>query len=90
MTSVSVFPVIRQARFQPKRTAMKYVYHACVAQDAERAAELLADAEAAIDVTLRDEGVPGADRRAALADYRRDLAAMIRANGGDLPDRAAR
>ena len=90
MTSICVFPLIRQARFKSKRVAMKYLYHASVAQDANRAATLLADAETEIDVTLRGEGVPASDRRAALAVYRRNLAAMIRANGGYLPDRKAR
>lgn len=90
MTNVHVFPIIRQARFQPKRTAMKTVYYSAVANEPDRATALLSEAEAAIEATLRREGVPAAERRAALAAYRADLAAIIRANGGDLPDRAAR
>lgn len=90
MTRLHVFPPIRQARFEAKRTAMKFVYYSCVVCDDARASEVLADAEREIDVALRSEGVPASSRRAALAEWRRDLAELIRRNGGDAPERSVR
>ena len=90
MSKVCVFPLIRQARFAPKRTAMKYLYFSSVERNAVRAAEMLADAEAEIGAALEGEGVPASDRRAALDRFRADVSEMVRRNGGHLPERKAR
>jgi hypothetical protein len=80
--TIQVFPIIRQARFQSKRVAMKTVYLTTVTNQPDRAIRLLRDTEAEIEATLRCEGVPAEDRRTALATYRVDLHEMIRRNGG--------
>ncbi|MGR3461299.1 MAG: hypothetical protein ACU0AX_02630 [Roseovarius sp.] len=90
MTNIAVFPIARQARFEPKRLAMKLLYLRQVAADPDRAEALRAEAEAEIGATLAREGVPADHRRAALAASRRDLDDMIDANSGAAQDCEAR
>ncbi len=92
MHNPHVFRLIRQPHFQPKRVAMKVDWLMRYPSDlnrVERAEAWIDDAEEEIEETLLREGVPASERRAALAAFRSDLAAIIWKNGGKLPKRHA-
>lgn len=87
MTSVAVFPAVRQPRFRAKRAAMLSVL-ARINGDEIKAEAVLDCACQIVDRALEADGIPAPSRRAAIAAFRDDMEKM--ANCGSTPERSTR